>query len=202
MIRVRSGGALEVVLRVLVASLLLLAVLPAVAAARPDPGPWAGPPVSAAGARASVRFTVDGATGLVQPVVRYRLKRCAHHSLSGRVFLGLVAVRGRRFEVITRHARVRLHLVGRFDSSFEAHGHVAGRVRRARRRCHIPRLAWTAEQSGSTAADEDEIADEDLEDGEELELDDVDENGDPIEELPPDDAEDEDPGDGDPGTEP
>jgi hypothetical protein len=199
-IRVGRRPALKVVPRVLVASLLLFAIALAVAAARPDAGPWAGPPASAPGARATVRFTVDAGTGLVQPVVRYRLRRCDHHTLSGRVTLGLVAVRGRRFEVVARHrahhARVRLKLTGRFDSSFQAHGDVRGRVRVAGRRCRIPRLSWTAEQGGSTAADEDEpVADEDLEDGEELELDDFDENDEPIEEEEPA-PDDEDPGEG------
>jgi hypothetical protein len=190
---------MEVVLRVLALWFVVLAVLPAVALGRPEAGAWAGPPASAPGARALVRFTVDGATGLVQPVVRYRLRRCGGRAWSENVSLGLVAVSGRRFEVAARHRsrgiRVRLRLVGRFDSSFEAHGALRGRVVG---RCHIPRLSWTAEPGGPTTADDlDEIADEDLEDGEELEEDDFDEDGEPIEdeEPPADEGDDGDPGD-------
>lgn len=190
MIRGRRRSALEVVSRLLVLTLLLFAIVPAVAAGRPDAGPWAGPPASAPGARATVRFAVDAGTGFVQPVVRYRLRRCARHVLSGRVTLGLAAVRGGRFEVVARHrahhARVRLKLSGRFDSSFEAQGDLRGRIRVAGRRCRIPRLSWTAEPGVLTAAEDDEpVADEDLEDGEELEFDDFDFSDEPIEDDEP-----------------
>ena len=128
-----------------------------------------------------MRFTVDGATGFVQPVVRYRLRRCGR----GHVPVGLVAIQGQRFEVIARHAHVRLRLTGRFDLSVRAHGDVRIRARH----CRTRRLPWTAEPSVSPPADDHRIADEDLEDGEELELDDIDESGEPIEDddAPPDD---------------
>jgi hypothetical protein len=164
---------------VLVALVVVLAV-PAAALGRPEPGGWAGPPVAADGARAVVRFTVDEGTGLVQPVVRYRVRRCGH----GRVALGLAAARGRRFEVSVRRSRLRLRVVGRFDAAYEAHGSVQGRVRG----CRIPRLRWTAEQgwTPNSASDEpEEIPDEELEDGEELEEDDFDEDGEPIEDEVP-----------------
>lgn len=166
------------------------------AASQPDAGRWTGPPASAPGARATVRFTVDPGTGLVQPVVRYRLRRCGGRGWSEAVALGLVAVRGGRFEVVSRHrarrARVRLRLVGRFDSKFQAHGTLAGRIAG---RCRLGRLSWTAQQGGGSTGqsdDLDEIADEDLEDGEELDEDDFDEDGEPIEaEEPPPDGDDE-----------
>jgi hypothetical protein len=189
-IRACAGTALAVMSRVLVLVLAAALVLPAVAAgARPEPGPWSAPPTSASGARAVVRFTVDPGTGLVQPVVRYRLRRCHGIARSGRVALGLVAVQGSRFEVAVRRARARLRLVGRFDSALEAHGSLRGRIAG---RCRIPPLRWTAEFDGSIlVGDLEEIADEDLEDGEELEVDDFDEAGEPIEdeELPPDESE-------------
>jgi hypothetical protein len=192
-IRACAGAALAVMTRVLWTFLAAALLLPAVAAgARPEPGPWSAPPASASGARAVVRFTVDPGTGLVQPVVRYRLRRCHGTARSGRVALGLVAVQGSRFEVSVRRARLRLRLVGRFDSSLEAHGSLRGRIAG---RCRIPPLRWTAEFDGSVLVGDpelEEIADEDLEDGEELEVDDFDEAGEPIEddELPPDEGDD------------
>jgi hypothetical protein len=192
-----------VVLRVLVLCLAVFVAVPSLAAARPDAGSWTGPPAVAFGARAVVKFTVDRGTGLVQPVVRYRLRRCAGRVWKGKVLLGLVAVQARRFEVVARrradHARIRLRLTGRFDSVYQAHGDLRGRVVRAHggHTCRIPRLSWTAEQGGPTEfGDDNEIADEDLEDGEELEEDDFDENGEPIEidEPPVDEGEDDDPG--------
>jgi len=190
------------VIRVLVLCLLVLLAVPAAVLARPEPGAWSGPPAEAPGARASIGFTVDGGTGLVQPTIRYRLRACHGRAWSENVSLGLVAVRGRRFEVVSRHrvrgARVRLRLVGRFDSDFEAHGALRGRVVAHGRRapCRLPRLSWIAEQGGADDPEDLEaIADEDLEDGEELEEDDFDEDGEPIEdEEPPDEGEDDDPG--------
>jgi hypothetical protein len=183
-------------LGLLVLVVLLVFCAGASAGFAPEPGPWASGP----GARAVVRFTVDPGTGLLQPVVRYRLGHCgAKRGLSQPLSLGLVAAAGRRFELVARHrlpgrrARLRLRFAGRFDSSFEAHGVLRGRVRwRRHRGCRIPVLPWVASAGGSPPVDEadDEFGSE-LE--EELEEDDCED----CEELPAD--EDEDPGDEEPG---
>jgi len=203
-IRARAGRAQGVVTRAL--GLLVLVVLlvfcaQASAGFAPEPGAWASGP----GKRPVVRFTVDPGTGLLQPVVRYRLGRCgALRGFSGRLSLGLVATAGHRFELVSRHrlpgrrrARVRLRFAGRFDSSFEAHGVLRGRVRvPGRRGCRIRAVSWVASAGGSPPVDaaddefageiEEELEEDDCEDCEELPVDE--------DELP----EDEDPGDEEP----
>jgi hypothetical protein len=201
-IRARVGRAHAVVIRALgLLFLVVLLVAPAQASAAfaPEPGPWVSGAVAVPGARAVIRFDVDPGTGLLQPVVRYRLQRCG---VSERVSLGLVAASGRRFELVSRHrvvgrrARVRLRLAGRFDSSFEAHGVLRGRVVLRGRACRIPALSWTAEAGGPPLVDE---ADEELggEIEEELEEDDCED----CEELPVDEDEGDDEPE-DPGEEP
>ena len=142
------------------------------AAAAPEPGPWTS-------ARGLVRFDVDAGTGLIQPTVRYRARRCGSlRSVTETVGLGLAARTGRRFLVVQRHrlpgrrAVVRLRLAGRFDSSFEAHGVLRGRIRlRGRPVCRIAPLRWSAEAGGPPLLDDDEaLGDGEIE--EELEEDD------------------------------
>ena len=94
------------------------------------------------------------------------------------VGLGLAARTGRRFLVVERHrlpgrrAVVRLRLAGRFDSSFEAHGVLRGRIRlRGRPVCRIAPLRWSAEAPAVRPMTlEEALADGEIE--EELDIDD------------------------------
>jgi hypothetical protein len=155
------------------------------AAARPEAGTWSGPPATSGTARAVVRFAVDPGSGLVQPAVRFRVARCDGRPRARRVWLGLVAIHGGRFEVVIRHDRLRLHLTGRFDSPSRAHGTLQGRLAG---RCRIPRVSWRASAPLPPTDDFEEVADADLEDGEELELDD---DAEPIESDEPIEIDDE-----------
>jgi hypothetical protein len=139
-----------------------LVLMAALTIPSPTPGPWVGPPVSGHGARALVRFTVDPGSGLVQPVIRFRSRRCGR---AGRVSLGLVAVNDGRFKVRARGLR----LTGRFESTSSAQGSLGGRVTR---RCRLPHLRWTATTAvpPPVAEEPEPVSDEELVDGEELDF--------------------------------
>jgi hypothetical protein len=182
-----------VLLRVVVAALALVAA-PPVASAKPR------------GAAATVRLTVDAGSGLVQPVVRYELRRCGR-GFGEEVALGLVAAGDGRFVVRDRHRRgralVRLRLAGVFESGARAHGSLRGRVtfggHRRPRACTIPGLRWTASlrAPGEGVEGSDDEALPDLEfviDDDELEEGEFEEDDEPVE--------DDDPGDDDSGAGP
>jgi hypothetical protein len=151
-------------------------VAPSAAVAAPvDPVPLAGDwtdgeAAKAHGARALVTFSVAEGTGLVQPAVDYRLRRCAGVAKrwSEKISLGSVAVNGGAFVVRDRHrhgkARVTLRLRGVFDTETDAHGWVRGKVafrggggRRAVT-CALPKLTWST--SLAWADEDDEAFDE------------------------------------------
>jgi hypothetical protein len=166
----------------------------------PLAGAWTDASTARAhGARAVVTFSVDAGTGLVQPTVRYRLRRCAgvaKRFLSEKVQLGSVAAVGGAFVVRDRHrhgkARVALRLRGVFDTSTDAHGSVRGKVKvrlRGRRRavvCTLPKLTWST--SLAWADEDDEEFDEGVDEGSDEDDDEFDDD----EEF---DEDDDDPGD-------
>jgi len=174
-----------------------LAVPSAVAAAPVDPVPLAGAwtdggAAKAKGARALVTFSVAEGTGLVQPLVDYKLRRCAGVAkrFSEKASLGSVAAVGGAFVVRDRHRqgkkiRVALQVRGVFDTETDAHGWVRGKVtfRRGGRRAHavvckLPKLMWSTslafvDEDGDGFDDGDEFGDdEEFEDDEEFDEDD------------------------------
>jgi hypothetical protein len=181
-------------------ALLVLALCSTAAALEavvPEAGEWEADPAAARGAVADVAFDVDPATGTVAGTVAYSLARCG--GWSDTVEFTGVPVSAGRFKVrdrgTVRRARVDLTLEGVFDSEFEAHGTLSGKVKlraqgkrgkrgkRARGAtvCKLPKLAWTAELVEPVEAED--PADEPYEDDEPLE-DDPDYGDDPGDDYP------------------
>jgi hypothetical protein len=189
----------------LICSVVLgLCVPSAAAVAAPvDPVPLAGDwtdgaAAKAHGARAVVTFSVAEGTGLVQPTVDYRLRRCAGVAKrwSEKISLGSVAVNGDAFAVRDRHrhrkARVTLRLRGVFDTETDAHGWVRGKVtfrggggRRAVT-CALPKLTWSTSLAWAEDDEGSEDGDDEFADDEEFVEDDVDPGAD--EDVDPDEG--------------
>jgi hypothetical protein len=163
---------------VFVVSLCSTAVAGSSEAVVPEAGAWDSEPAAARGGVADLSFTVDPVAGTLAGKLSYGVARCGW---SETVEFTGVAVSGGRFKLRhkargARRAKIDLRLEGVFDSEFEAHGTLRGKIKlrgRGKRGrgavvCKLPKLTWTAElvepAAGEDEPVEDPYADEPSED--------------------------------------